>query len=88
MTIAGAPAVPPVQPPEAPPAESANRPSPVTGAPATGLAVTGLDDGPAPAAAGPPATPQARMGRLDAPPFSWLGGDAWPHYPAWADKQA
>ena len=22
------------------------------------------------------------------PPFSWLGVDAWPHFPAWADKQA
>lgn len=23
-----------------------------------------------------------------APPFSWLGVDAWPHFPARADKQA
>jgi hypothetical protein len=25
--------------------------------------------------------------RLKAPPFSWLGGDAWPNFPAWADRQ-
>jgi hypothetical protein len=82
-TIASAPAVPPVQPPEAPPAEPTNRSSPGPGAPVTGQAA-----GPVPAAAGPPATPPARKGRLAAPPFSWLGVDAWPHFPAWADKQA
>jgi len=83
MTIASAPAVPPVQPLEAPPAESTNRSSPGKGVP-----VTGQTAGPAPAAAGPPATPRTRKGRLAAPPFSWLGVDAWPHFPAWADKQA
>ncbi|MEV5052774.1 MULTISPECIES: hypothetical protein [unclassified Arthrobacter] len=86
-TIASAPAVPPVQLPgqplEAPPVESTNRSSPGTGAP-----VTGQTAGPAPAAAAPPATSRARKGRLAAPPFSWLGVDAWPHFPAWADKQA
>jgi hypothetical protein len=83
MTIAGAPAVPPVQPLEALPAQSTNRSSPGTGVP-----VTGQTPGPAPAAAGPPATSRARIGRHAAPPFSWLGVDAWPHFPAWADKQA
>ena len=86
-TIASAPAVPPiqlpVQPLEAPPAESTNRSSPGTGAP-----VTGQTAGPGSSAAGPPAAPRARKGRLAVPPFSWLGVDAWPHFPAWADKQA
>ncbi|MFE4226682.1 hypothetical protein ACFRJ8_02200 [Arthrobacter sp. NPDC056886] len=81
MTIASAPAVPPVQPLEAPPAESTNRSSPGTAIP-----VAGQNAGPA--AAGPPATSRTRIGRLAAPPFSWLGVDAWPHFPAWADKQA
>jgi hypothetical protein len=27
-------------------------------------------------------TPGDLSGRLDAPPFSWLGGDAWPHFRA------
>lgn len=26
------------------------------------------------------------QGRLSAPPFSWLGSDAWPNFPLWADK--
>jgi hypothetical protein len=82
-TISSAPAVPPVQPLEAPPAESTNRSSPGTGVP-----VTGQSAGPKLAAAGPPAEPRARIGRLAAPPFCWLGVDAWPHFPAWADKQA
>ena len=25
-------------------------------------------------------------GRLNAPPFSWLGSDAWPNFQLWADK--
>lgn len=25
--------------------------------------------------------PGARASRLDTPPFSWLGGDAWPDFP-------
>jgi hypothetical protein len=83
MTIMSAPAVPKVQPLEAPPAESTNRSSPGTGVP-----VTGQTAGPAPAAAGPPVTSRTRIGRHAAPPFSWLGVDAWPHFPAWADKQA
>jgi hypothetical protein len=40
------------------------------------------------APAPPPPASRARKGRLAAPPFSWLGGDAWPHFPAWADKKA
>lgn len=43
---------------------------------------------PDPEAPAPPSTSRARKGRLTAPPFSWLGGDAWPHFPAWADKKA
>ena len=30
--------------------------------------------------------PGTNQGRLNAPPFSWLGGDAWPNFPLWADK--
>ncbi|MFF2242973.1 hypothetical protein ACFVTM_02155 [Arthrobacter sp. NPDC058130] len=82
---AGAAGVPPVQSPvqlpvalpEAAAPEPANRSSPGTGAAATG-----------PAASGPQATSRTRKGRPAAPPFSWLGVDAWPHFPAWADKQA
>lgn len=29
---------------------------------------------------------EANGGRLSAPPFSWLGNDAWPNFPLWADK--
>jgi hypothetical protein len=43
---------------------------------------------PEPEAPAPPPAARARKGRLAAPPFSWLGGDAWPHFPAWADKKA
>jgi hypothetical protein len=86
-TIASAPAVPPVQLPvqplEALPPEPTNRSSPVTGAPATGQTA-----GPVSAASGQPATSLASKGRLAAPPFSWLGVDAWPHSPAWAEQQA
>jgi hypothetical protein len=35
-----------------------------------------------------PSSPRALQGRLAAPPFSWLGDDAWPHSPAWAEQQA
>jgi hypothetical protein len=82
-SIASAPAGPPDQPLEALPPEPANHSSPRTGAP-----VTGQTAGPASAASGLPATPRTRKGRLAAPPFSWLGVDAWPHSPAWADQQA
>ena len=37
--------------------------------------------GPAPGAA-----PGADQGRLNAPPFSWLGSDAWPNFALWQDK--
>ncbi|WP_224048214.1 hypothetical protein [Arthrobacter sp. NicSoilB4] len=30
--------------------------------------------------------PEINGGRLNAPPFSWLGNDAWPNFPLWADK--
>ncbi|WP_156367527.1 hypothetical protein [Arthrobacter sp. Leaf69] len=30
--------------------------------------------------------PGSDQGRHHAPPFSWLGGDAWPNFPLWADK--
>ncbi|MGO4192445.1 hypothetical protein AB4Y67_12325 [Arthrobacter sp. YAF17] len=30
--------------------------------------------------------PEINGGRLNAPPFSWLGSDAWPNFPLWADK--
>jgi len=82
-SIASAPAGPPDQPLEALPPEPANHSSPATGAP-----VTGQTAGAVSAASGPPATSRARKGRLAAPPFSWLGVDAWPHSPAWADQQA
>ena len=35
---------------------------------------------------GPARRPGTNQGRLNAPPFSWLGGDAWPNFPLWADK--
>jgi len=86
-TIASTPAPSPVQVPETPEAplpEPANHSSPGTDAP-----VTGQTSSPGTAAAsGRPAASRARKGRLAAPPFSWLGGDAWPHFPAWADSQA
>jgi hypothetical protein len=81
--IASAPAGPPDQPLEALPPEPATRSSPGTGAP-----VTGQTAGPVSAASVPPATSRIRKGRLAAPPFSWLGVDAWPHCPVWADQQA
>lgn len=91
--VPSAPEPPPVRAPEsagatgspgAPVPEPANRSSPDTGAPFTGQAA-----GPgATAAPGPPAAARARKGQLAAPPFSWLGGDAWPHFPACADHQA
>ncbi|WP_223983214.1 hypothetical protein [Arthrobacter sp. NicSoilB8] len=81
------PAPSPIQAPETPEVplpETANHSSPGTGV--TGAGQT-ADPGTA-AAPGPPATTRARKNRLAAPPFSWLGGDAWPHFPAWADSQA
>ena len=30
--------------------------------------------------------PEIHGGPHDAPPFSWLGSDAWPHFPLWADR--
>jgi hypothetical protein len=63
--------------------ETANRSSPETNAPAAAQAAN-----PGAAAPGAPATSRAFKGRLAAPPFSWLGGDAWPHFPACADPQA
>jgi len=86
-TIASTPAPSPVQVPETPEAplpEPANHSSPGTGTP-----VAGQTSSPGTAAAsGRPAASRARKGRLAAPPFSWLGGDAWPHFPAWAGSQA
>ena len=35
---------------------------------------------------GPGPAPGTDRGRLNAPPFSWLGSDAWPNFPLWADK--
>ena len=35
---------------------------------------------------GPGPVPGADRGRLNAPPFSWLGSDAWPNFAAWQDK--
>ena len=37
-------------------------------------------------ASGPGTAPETDRGRLNAPPFSWLGSDAWPNFPLWADK--
>lgn len=37
-------------------------------------------------APGPGPAPGTDQGRLNAPPFSWLGSDAWPNFPLWADK--
>lgn len=43
--------------------------------------------GPAPdLASGPGPAPEADRGRLNAPPFSWLGSDAWPNFALWQDK--
>ena len=35
---------------------------------------------------GPGPAPGADRGRLNAPPFSWLGSDAWPNFALWQDK--
>ena len=35
---------------------------------------------------GPGPAPVADRGRLNAPPFSWLGSDAWPNFALWQDK--
>jgi hypothetical protein len=44
-------------------------------------------DSPAPdPVSGPGTAPGTDRGRLNAPPFSWLGSDAWPNFPLWADK--
>ena len=48
-------------------------------------------EGPAPGQrpdpeSGPGPAPGTDQGRLTAPPFSWLGSDAWPNFPLWADK--
>ncbi|MET1022483.1 MAG: hypothetical protein ABWX69_09830 [Arthrobacter sp.] len=37
---------------------------------------------------GPVPGADANRGRLNAPPFSWLGSDAWPSFPLWADEAA
>ena len=34
----------------------------------------------------PSPVPGAGRGRLTAPPFSWLGSDAWPNFALWRDK--
>ena len=47
------------------------------------VAVAGLV--PVPADVAGPVTEAAR-GRLNAPPFSWLGSDAWPNFALWQDK--
>ena len=47
------------------------------------------DTAPAPApdlVSGPGPAPGADQGRLNAPPFSWLGSDAWPNFALWQDK--
>lgn len=76
-TDAGAPAVPQLQPIETPgPPEPTSHSSPTVGAPATGEAA-----GPGAAGSVPPATILARKDRAAAPPFSWLGVDAWPALP-------
>ncbi|MGY3318856.1 hypothetical protein [Arthrobacter sp. TE12232] len=83
-TAASAPAAPRVHSldtPDQPSPEPANQLSPDADAP-----VGGRTAGPG-SASGPPAASRTRKGRLAAPPFSWLGGDAWPHFPAWADTQ-
>ena len=46
-----------------------------------GLPPPGIAAGPAPGAA-----PGTNRGRHAAPPFSWLGSDAWPNFPLSADK--
>ena len=69
--------------PGAPVPETTNRSSPETDPAAAQAANPG-----GAAAPGAPATSRALKGRLAAPPFSWLGGDAWPHFPACADPQA
>jgi hypothetical protein len=91
-TTTSAPAPSPIQAPETPETqpvpEPANHSSPETGA-ETNAPVTGQAANPgANAEPGPPAISRDRKGRLAAPPFSWLGGDAWPHFPACADHQA
>ena len=64
----------------------------VPAAPASGPAAGGQAAGdPAPAHPTGPGSrsgpaPGTSQGRLNAPPFSWLGGDAWPNFPLWADK--
>lgn len=35
---------------------------------------------------GPGPAPGTDRRRLNAPPFSWLGSDAWPNFALWADK--
>ena len=35
---------------------------------------------------GPGPAHGADRGRLNAPPFSWLGSDAWPNFALWQDK--
>lgn len=54
-----------------------------TTAPDTG---DGTAEGPAPGRrpdreSGPGPAPGTDQGRLNAPPFSWLGSDAWPNFP-------
>lgn len=48
-------------------------------------AATGHRPGPG-SGNGPGSAPGTNRGRLNAPPFSWLGSDAWPNFPLWADK--
>ena len=42
---------------------------------------------PARPAAGPGPAPGSNRGQHAAPPFSWLGSDAWPSFPLSADKR-
>lgn len=37
-------------------------------------------------ASGPGPAPGTDQGRLNAPPFSWLGSDAWPNFALWQNK--
>ncbi len=73
-TGAAAPAVPQLpalETPGPPPQEPASHSSPVLGTPVTGEAAGSV----------PSPTVLARKDRTAAPPFSWLGVDAWPALP-------
>jgi hypothetical protein len=61
------------------------------GPPADAGAQEGAAEGPVPGRRPdlepiPGPAPGTDQGRLSTPPFSWLGSDAWPNFPLWADK--